>query len=70
MSDAVAIALITAIPTTIATIGAIITERTRRKVKELDETVKREGSTTRAHVQTCCHPDDMPHPRSEGYQQP
>jgi hypothetical protein len=63
MSDAVAIALITAIPTTIATIGAVIIEITRRKVNKLEDTVKRESITTRAHVQTCCHhPDDLPHP--------
>lgn len=60
ISDAVAITIVTAVPTTIAAIGAIIAELTRRRVGKLDETVKREGIAIRRHVQSCCHPDDLP----------
>jgi hypothetical protein len=66
LSDNVLIAIVSIVPTTVASIVTLlVTLVTRRNVKTLDETMKKESATTRDFVRACHdHPDDLPTPPS------
>lgn len=61
MSDPVALALVAIIPSTVSVlVGLVVAWINRGNRKAIEDTIKNEAATTRAHVQTCCHPDDLP----------
>jgi hypothetical protein len=56
MSDSVAIALITGITSSVATVATLVaTIITKRKVNRLDSTMKKEHALTRQSLSRCCH---------------